>query len=94
MKTSKERMGWYFYDWANSSYPLVISTAIFPLYYSAVTHSATSGDYVRFLGISFYNSALYSYAVALSFLLVSMITPVLSGIADYSGRKKRFLNIF
>ncbi len=94
MQTSKERLGWYFYDWANSAYPLVIGTAVFPLYYSAVTHSDTTGDYVTFLGMSFYNSALYSYAIALSFLLVSMITPVLSGIADYSGKKKRFLDIF
>jgi UMF1 family MFS transporter len=91
---AKERIGWYFYDWANSAYPLVISTAIFPLYYSAVTHTDAQGDYVQFLGMTFYNSALYSYAIALSFLLVCLVTPVLSGVADYSGKKKRFLNIF
>ena len=27
---------WAFYDWANSVYPLVITTAIFPLYYKSV----------------------------------------------------------
>ena len=29
--------GWAFYDWANSVYPLVISTAIFPIFYEAKT---------------------------------------------------------
>ncbi|MBL7999376.1 MAG: MFS transporter [Candidatus Kapabacteria bacterium] len=91
--SSRERLGWYFYDWANSSYPLVINTAIFPLYYAAVT--TTNGDKnVTLFGACFLNSALYSYAIALSFVLVSLITPLLSGIADYSGKKKLFLRIF
>ncbi len=89
----KERIGWYFYDWANSAYPLVINTAIFPIYYSKITHINNS-DYVSLFGFSFYNSALYSYTIALSYVLVSLITPIMSGIADYSGQKKRFLRIF
>lgn len=93
MNSKKQLRGWYFYDWANSSYPLVINTAIFPIYYAAVAKTGDS-DYVNLWGHSFLNSELYSYAIALSYFLVCCITPILSGIADYSGRKKDFLRGF
>ncbi|GAB4383199.1 MAG: MFS transporter [Salibacteraceae bacterium] len=86
---------WAFYDWANSVYPLVITTAIFPIYYSEVTSSGGSGpDWVEFFGRRFINTELYSYVLSASFLLVSIISPFLSGIADYTGSKKRFLKFF
>jgi UMF1 family MFS transporter len=93
MHSKKQLRGWYFYDWANSSYPLVINTAIFPIYYATVAKTGDS-DYVNLWGFSFLNSELYSYAIALSYFLVCCITPLLSGIADYSGRKKDFLRGF
>ncbi len=83
--------GWAFYDWANSVYSLVISTAIFPLYYSAITEGKT----VNFLGFSWeHPDSLYSYALSFSFLVVAFISPVLSGIADYTGSKKKFMKFF
>lgn len=89
---------WAFYDWANSVYPLVITTAIFPMFYEAVTTTSLSTgettDIVSFFGYHFKNTELYSYVSALSFLIVSIISPVLSGIADYSDSKKRFLQFF
>ncbi len=85
---------WVFYDWANSVYSLVISTAIFPIYYNNVTIAPDGSDVVRFLGMSFPNTALYSYALSFSFLLVVILSPVLSGIADYSSRKLTFLKRF
>ena len=90
---------WAFYDWANSAYPLVITTAIFPMFYEAVTtETAADGtvlsDMVSFFGYQFRNTELYLYVVSLSFLVVSLITPILSGIADYSDNKKRFLQFF
>lgn len=84
---------WSFYDWANSVYPLVISTAIFPNYYNAVTITENS-DRVKLFGFEFINSALYSYALAFSFLIIASLSPILSGIADYSGKKKRFMQFF
>ncbi len=82
---------WAFYDWANSVYSLVIGTAIFPLYYSNITEGAT----VSFLGISWdHPDTLYSYALSFSFLVVAFMSPILSAIADYTGNKKRFLQIF
>ncbi len=84
---------WAMYDWANSVYSLVISSAIFPVYYNAVTSSETT-DKVSFFGIEFVNTALYSYAISFSFLLIAIISPLLSGIADYSGRKMTFMKFF
>ncbi len=83
--------GWAFYDWANSVYSLVISTAIFPMYYGIVTENQV----VRFLGIEWeHPEALYTYALSFSFLVVAFISPILSGIADYTGSKKKFMRFF
>ncbi|CAL2092761.1 MFS transporter [Tenacibaculum sp. 190524A02b] len=83
--------GWAFYDWANSVYSLVISTAVFPLYYSGVTE----GKSVHFLGMEWeHPDSLYSYALSFSFLVVAFISPILSGIADYTGSKKKFMKFF
>lgn len=84
---------WYMYDWANSVYALVISSAIFPIYYEAVT-KVNGSKIVTFLGIQIENSVLYSYALSLSFLLVAAMLPLLSGMADYTGNKKFFMKCF
>jgi UMF1 family MFS transporter len=81
------------YDWANSVYALVISSAIFPIYYKAVT-TVDGNDVVGFLGMRIQNSVLYSYALSFSFLIVAAILPLLSGVADYTGRKKTFMKFF
>jgi UMF1 family MFS transporter len=99
-KGDKKTMNrWAFYDWANSVYPLVISTAIFPIFYSTVTstHNANGdviSDMVTFFGYEMHNTVVYEYVVAASFLLVCILSPLLSGVADYSGSKKRFLQFF
>ena len=93
--SSKLIRAWAFYDWANSVYPLVISTAIFPLYYSSITKSFSNIDgNVFFLGSNWNPTTLYDYTLSLSFLLVALISPLLSGIADYTGNKLRFLKFF
>jgi len=88
---------WAFYDWANSVYSLVISTAVFPIYYSGLTASkgfANADGKITFLGTLWTPTSLYNYALALSFLIVALISPMLSGIADYAGNKKKFLKGF
>ncbi len=94
LKTQKAIRAWTFYDWANSVYSLVISTAIFPIYYNAITTTEELGDQVIFMGLSFTNTALYDYCMALSFLFIALASPLLSGLADFSGRKKSFLRRF
>src|SRR5690554_7114506 len=49
---------------------------------------------VEFFGYTLSNSVLFSYVLAASFLLVSILSPILSGIADVSGNKKRFMQFF
>jgi UMF1 family MFS transporter len=83
---------WAFYDWANSVYSLVISTAVFPIYYETVTQSESG--MVQFLGMHINNTTLYTYALSFSFLIVAFISPFLSGIADYVGNKKSYMQFF
>lgn len=99
MQTAPKRVtnGWAMYDWANSVYNLVITSTIFPAYFEAVTsdgNNATTGDHVYFLGRTFVNTALYNYALAVAFMIVAIISPILSSIADYKGNKKSFMNFF
>jgi MFS transporter, UMF1 family len=94
--------GWVFYDWANSVYNLVISAAIFPIFYDNVTTSCygsicengSDNTYVHFFGSYISNSTIYSYVLSLSFLIVTFASPILSGIADYTGSKKKFMQFF
>jgi UMF1 family MFS transporter len=90
---------WAMYDWANSVYPLVINSTIFPIYYKTMTASGLSGAaaekvQVSFLGFEVNNMVLYSYAISFAYLIIAGFSPVLSGIADYSGSKKKFLKFF
>lgn len=82
------------YDWANSVYSLVITSAIFPVYYKAVAVTANGSDDIPFLWFTIKNSVLYSYALSFSFLVVAAILPLLSGVSDYTGRKKQFMKVF
>src|SRR5699024_4715652 len=89
---------WAFYDWANSVYSLVIASAIFPIFYANLTVVRENGkivdDTVHFMGYAFKNDTLISYVTALAFLVVSFLSPFLSGIADYTGNKKVFMRFF
>src|SRR3974390_1854586 len=85
--------GWAFYDWANSVYPLVITSTIFPIYYLSVTKS-NAGNTVHFIGREYTNTTLYDFALAFGYMIAAVISPLLSGIADYSGTKKRFMQFF
>ncbi|HEX8334251.1 MAG TPA: MFS transporter, partial [Segetibacter sp.] len=96
MQTAPKKVinAWAMYDWANSVYNLVITSTMFPAYYEEVTKNAATNDEVQFLGRSFVNTALYNYALAFAFLLVALMSPILSSIADYKGNKKSFLRFF
>ena len=80
--------GWVMYDWANSAYFLVISTAVFPPYFNTIT-----SDQV-FFGREISNDVFFSYSVAAGYALIAFIVPLLSGVADYGGKRKMFLKFF
>jgi UMF1 family MFS transporter len=99
--------GWVMYDWANSVYNLVISSSIFPIFYETQTrmvyaenNGLNANDVnpnsvtVDFLGMHVSPSVLYSLTLSLSFVIVTFLSPLLSGIADYTGSKKKFLRFF
>ncbi|MAZ72529.1 MAG: MFS transporter [Flavobacteriaceae bacterium] len=93
-KGSKKLLNaWAFYDWANSVYSLVIASAVFPIFYGALFNKANIETVTIFGGV-IRSTPLISYTTAAAFLVVALISPLLSGIADYVGNKKRFMQFF
>lgn len=82
------------YDWANSVYSLVITATIFPIYYNSVTENPATNNFVGFFGFDIENTALYSYSISLSFIIIAIIAPPLSGLADIGGKRKLLWQIF
>ncbi|HTQ27840.1 MAG TPA: MFS transporter [Puia sp.] len=91
MQTASKKVitAWAMYDWANSSYSLIITSAIFPTYYTAV-----APEQVHLLGRTFERAALASYAISFSLLVIAFLSPILSSMADYKGNKKAFMQFF
>ncbi|WP_316632521.1 MFS transporter [uncultured Flavobacterium sp.] len=83
---------WAFYDWANSVYALTITSAVFPIFYEALF--SERDHYIDVFGLHLKNSALIFFISAAAFLVISFISPLLSGIADYVGNKKSFMKFF
>lgn len=105
----KVTKAWAFYDWANSVYSLVITSTIFPIYYSILTTSHEKSEYVsatdswinvpvrytiEVFGKEYHPDAVYGYSLTLSFFIVVLISPFLSALADTIGNKKSFMQFF
>ncbi|THH41143.1 MFS transporter [Neolewinella litorea] len=85
----KTLRGWALFDWANSAFALVITTAIFPPYFEEMID-----EEFRVLGMDFTNSSWFAYLITFSYLVIACLSPFLSGIADAGGRRKGFLRAF
>lgn len=90
---------WTMYDWANSVHNLVIITVVFPMYFLATTSTKDAdgnviNDVVNFFGFQVQNSVLYSYTISVATLLLVFLNPILTPLADYSGRRKFFMKLF
>lgn len=94
LNNPKTIRAWCLYDWANSVFTLTITTVVFPIYYSSVTKNEATNNMVSFLGLDIKNTVLYSATLSVAFIIIAFINPLLSGIADYSGRKKAFMKFF
>jgi UMF1 family MFS transporter len=103
LNNPKTIRAWCMYDWANSAYNLCITSAIFPIYYNAISKSAalsrgadpeSDNFQVSLFGWEVSSSAAYSYSLSLAYLLVVFVSPILSGMADFGGLKKRMLAFF
>lgn len=85
-RMTKEENSWIFYDWASSAYSIIISTAVFPIFYKSAATNA---------GVSSANSTAYlGYTIAIATFILAMLGPILGTIADYKGFKKRFFTFF
>ncbi len=74
---------WSLFDFANTSYSIVVVTFIYAVYFKdVVALGKPIGDLYWSIGIS------------ISMLISALIAPVLGAIADYSAGKKRFLLFF
>ena len=94
LKGSKKLLNaWAFYDWANSVYSLVIASAIFPIYYGALFRIAGI-EKVMVFGGEIARAPLISYVTSIAFVFIALVTPLISGIADYLGNKKVFMQFF
>ncbi|MEQ1734365.1 MAG: MFS transporter [Bacteroidia bacterium] len=99
ISSNKVKNAWATYDLANSVYNLVITATIFPIYYKSVTEITNEkkeviSNTVNFLGFNFKNTALYDFAIATAYLLTVFLVPLLSGLADGSGNKKKYMQLF
>ncbi len=96
MQTASKKVvnGWAMYDWANSVYNLVITTTFFPAYYAAMTGLKNYPDGITFMGRRFVNTELKDYVLAFGFLVIALLSPILSSMADYKGNKKHFMRFF
>ncbi|MCB9220160.1 MAG: MFS transporter [Ignavibacteriales bacterium] len=74
---------WTLYDFANTSYSIVVVTFIFAVYFKEViADKQPIGDLYWSMGIS------------ISMILTAIISPILGAISDHSAGKKRFLLLF
>ncbi|GEO65665.1 MFS transporter [Levilactobacillus spicheri] len=86
MKLTKEQWSWVFYDWANSGYGIIVTTAVLPIYFKTVAQAS---------GVTAANAtAFWGYANSVGTLLVALLAPFLGALADYQGFKKRLLVAF
>ncbi|MGJ1267757.1 MFS transporter [Sphingobacterium spiritivorum] len=85
---------WSMYDWANSAYNLVITSTIFPVYYTTITNTKEHGDTVTFFGIEVVNTALSNFALAFAYLFMAVSLPFITSFADATGRKKMLMKLF
>ena len=83
---------WAMFDWANSSYALVIAVAIFPLYFNS--EGVMPDGVFDFMGIPVTKTSLFSYSLTLAYVIIAAALPILSGIADYGGKKMYFMKFF
>lgn len=90
MQTAPKKVinGWAMYDWANSVYNLVITTTFFPIYFTEITRAPPMNGTVHIAGRYFVNTALYNYALAAAYLIVAILMPILTAIADARGNKR------
>ena len=95
LSTRRERVGWYFYDFANSGFTTTVVTVFLGPYLASVAeHAADRHGLVHPLGIPIAAGSLFAYMVSLSVLLQVFVLPTVGAIADRSSHKRELLALF
>lgn len=89
VNNKKTIRAWAFFDWANSAYSLIITVAIFPLYFNAVVE-----DEFVLWGMHLTDTNAFSYSISFAYIIIALFLPILGGIADHSGRRMTFMRRF
>ncbi|HSW11539.1 MAG TPA: MFS transporter [Solimonas sp.] len=78
----KQKISWAFYDWANSAFATTVMAGFFPLFFAQYwAGGLPAGERTFWLGV----------ASSVSSIVVMILAPLLGGLADRRGYKKRFL---
>ena len=77
----KQIAAWATFDFANSSYSAVVTTAVFPVFYAGFVAGGEGGRGELWL----------SWADSLAALMVALSVPLLGAIADRGGGRKKFM---
>lgn len=82
---TKKEKSWVMYDWANSAYTLIVTTAVLPIFFKEVAAKNIEG---------YLSTAYWGYGNTIATIIVAILAPILGTIADYKNVKKRFLTFF
>lgn len=82
MEKRKEIWSWCFYDFGNSAFTTLVITFIYSTYFTkAIAENEIDGTF------------LWSQAIAITAVIVSLLSPILGAIADKGGYRKIFLTL-
>lgn len=90
----KQRVGWYFYDFANSAFTTSVITVFLGPYLKSIAENAATGGFVDVFGIPVYPGSFFGYAVSVSVILQLFLLPFLGAVSDQNSSKKQFLAFF
>lgn len=83
LKNRKEVLAWSFYDFANQPFTTIIVTFIYSAYFANVIAPDPQ-----------VGTTMWANAVAITAIIVSVLSPILGAIADNGGYRKFFLIFF
>ncbi len=88
---SQRRIGWYFYDFANSAFTTSVVTVFFGPYLTSVAEHAAVNGHLSFLGLALHPGSWFSFCVSASVVVQMVLLPIVGAIADASHRKRLLL---
>lgn len=88
---ARQRLGWYFYDFANSAFTTSVVTVFFGPYLTSVAESAAINGRLHVLGFALHPGSWFSFCVSASVVVQMVLLPIIGALADASHRKRSLL---